>query len=176
MKEISFRNDVLPLKDKFFRLALRLTRNREEAEDIVQETLLRLWNKRNELDQGGQDEGGKGVESLGFTICRNLALDHLQKKETQNVPFDPLLHETVDTEASPAEELIEKEGRSLVERIVEQLPEKQRTVIQLRDVEGKEYKEIAEIMQITEADVKVSLFRARQKIKEQYTQLNRYGL
>ena len=171
MIEISFRNDVLPLKDKFFRLALRLTRNREEAEDIVQDTLLRLWNKRNEIIQGSQ-----GVESLGFTICRNLALDHLQKKEQQNVAFDPLLHEQADSSAAPDQTLIEKEGRSLVEQIVEQLPEKQRTVIQLRDVEGKEYKEIAEIMQISEADVKVSLFRARQKIKEQYIQVNRYGL
>ena len=168
MKEISFRNDVLPLKDKFYRLALRITRNREEAEDIVQETLIRLWDKRNKLHEG--------MESLGFTICRNLALDQMQKKEAQNVAFDPELHETADNGTSPAEMLIAKEGRSIIQEIVEQLPEKQRSIIQLRDVEGKEYKEIAEILQITEADVKVSLFRARQKIKEQYVKLNRYGL
>ncbi|MBR4366186.1 MAG: RNA polymerase sigma factor [Bacteroidaceae bacterium] len=168
MREISFRNDVLPLKDKFFRLALRITRNREEAEDIVQETLIRLWDKRNELHEG--------MENLGFTICRNLALDQMQKKEAQNVAFDPALHETADSDDSPAEKLIAKEGRTLIQQIVEQLPEKQRSIIQLRDMEGKEYKEIAEILQITESDVKVSLFRARQKIKEQYVKLNRYGL
>ncbi len=169
MKEISFRNDVLPLKDKFFRLALRLTRNREEAEDIVQETLLRLWNKREELK-------AEGIETLGFTICHNLAIDHLQKKETQNIAFDPALHEAADSDNTPADQLIAKEGQSLIQQIVSQLPEKQQAIIQLRDVEGKEYKEIAQILQITEADVKVSLFRARQKIKEQYIKLNRYGL
>ena len=105
MKEISFRNDVLPLKDKFFRLALRLTRNREEAEDIVQETLLRLWNKREELKT-------EGIETLGFTICHNLAIDHLQKKETQNIAFDPALHEAADSDNTPADQLIAKEGQS----------------------------------------------------------------
>ena len=109
MKEISFRNDVLPLKDKFYRLALRITRNREEAEDIVQETLIRLWDKRNELHEG--------MESLGFTICRNLALDQMQKKEAQNVAFDPELHETADNGTSPAEMLIAKEGRSIIQEI-----------------------------------------------------------
>lgn len=168
MKEISFRNDVLPLKDKFFRLALRITRNREEAEDIVQETLLRLWNKREELTDP--------IEGLGYTICRNLALDQVQRKEKQNIAFDPTCHERADSGYTPDDTLIDKEGRNLLQHIVDQLPEKQRTIIQLRDVEGKEYKEIALILNITESDVKVSLFRARQKIKEQFEKLDRYGL
>ena len=50
MKEVSFRNDVLPLKNVLFRLALRITTNREEAEDVVQETLMRVWDKRAEWD------------------------------------------------------------------------------------------------------------------------------
>ena len=51
MQEISFRNDILPLKDKLFRLALRITLDRAEAEDVVQDTMIRVWNKRDEWSQ-----------------------------------------------------------------------------------------------------------------------------
>ena len=51
MREISFRNDILPLKDKLYRLALRITLNSAEAEDVVQDTMIRVWNKRDEWPQ-----------------------------------------------------------------------------------------------------------------------------
>lgn len=79
MKEISFRYDVLPLKDKLFALALRITLNREEAEDIVQDTLLRIWDKRadwTELDN---------IEAFGITICRNLSLDRVEKRQAEHL-------------------------------------------------------------------------------------------
>ena len=69
MQEISFRNDILPLKDKLFRLALRITFNRAEAEDVVQETLIRVWNKRDEWPQFGS------IEAYCLTVARNLAID-----------------------------------------------------------------------------------------------------
>lgn len=69
MQEISFRDDILPLKDKLFRLALRITFNRAEAEDVVQETLIRVWNKRDEWTQFGS------VEAYCLTVARNLAID-----------------------------------------------------------------------------------------------------
>jgi RNA polymerase sigma-70 factor (ECF subfamily) len=49
MQEISFRNDILPLKDKLYRLAFRITLNSAEAEDVVQDTMIRVWNKRDHL-------------------------------------------------------------------------------------------------------------------------------
>ena len=78
MKEISFRNDVLPLKDKLFRLALRITLNREEAEDIVQDTLIKVWNSRNKWQQLDS------IEAYSLTIARNLSLDRIKKMENQN--------------------------------------------------------------------------------------------
>lgn len=78
MKEISFRNDVLPLKDKLFRLALRITLNREEAEDIVQDTLIKVWNSRDKWQQLDS------IEAYSFTIARNLSLDRIKKMENQN--------------------------------------------------------------------------------------------
>ena len=64
----------------------------------------------------------------------------------------------------------------LIHRLVNQLPEKQRTILQLRDIQGKSYKEIADIMSLTEEQVKVTLFRARQRIRLQYSEIDKYGL
>ena len=158
MKEISFKNDVLPLKDKLFRLALRITLNREEAEDIVQDTLMRLWNQRDEWS------AIQNMETYSMTICRNLSLDAIEKKERLNISLDETVHDRPDTSRTQDEELMKQQQLNTVMRIIGQLPEKQRTIMQLRDIEGKSYQEIADIMSINVSDVKVNLFRARQKV------------
>lgn len=169
MQEISFRNDILPLKDKLYRLALRITFDSAEAEDVVQETLIRVWNKREEWAQLDSPE------AYCLTIARNLAIDRSQLKESQHAELTP---ETQDTpEASgPYEELVRNESMNLIHRLIERLPENQRSVLQLRDIEGKSYKEISQIMQWTEEQVKVNLFRARQKIRQQFLEIDEYGL
>ena len=90
MEEISFRNDILPLKDKLFRLALRITLNRAEAEDIVQDTLIRVWNKRDEW------QTLESVEAYCLTVTRNLAIDRSQRKEAQNMELTPETQELTD--------------------------------------------------------------------------------
>ena len=169
MQKISFRNDILPLKDKLFRLALCITRNREEAEDIVQDTMLRVWNRREEWNVW------ETVEGFCLTICRNLAIDRSQKMDARHVELTPEVSELPDM-AAP-DKLMERDERlGLLHRLIAELPEKQRTILQLRDVEGKSYKEIAEILQLTEEVVKVNLFRARQRIKLKYNEIDTYGL
>lgn len=174
MKKISFRDDVLPLKDKIFRLALRVTLNRAEAEDIVQDVLIRVWNKRDEL---GEVES---LEAYSLTICRNLALDRSQRKENSNIPLDeaPLdeAPPTEDREPSPDVILIRNERIKQIKLLFDQLPPQQRVAMQLRDIEGKSYKEIAEIAEQTEEQVKVNIFRARQYIRKQIEKLENYGL
>lgn len=169
MQKISFRNDILPLKDKLFRLALCITRSREEAEDIVQDTMLRVWNRREEWNVW------ETVEGFCLTICRNLAIDRSQKMDARHVELTPEVTELPDM-AAP-DKLMERDERlGLLHRLIAELPEKQRTILQLRDVEGKSYKEIAEILQLTEEVVKVNLFRARQRIKLKYNEIDTYGL
>ena len=63
-----------------------------------------------------------------------------------------------------------------VRRLIDRLPEKQRSCMQLRDFEGKPYKEIAQILQISEEQVKVNIFRARQTVRQRYQELDNYGL
>lgn len=169
MQEISFRNDILPLKDKLFRLALRITFDRAEAEDIVQETMIRVWNKRNEWTQFGS------VEAYCLTVARNLAIDRSELKDAQTVELSPEM-EQADTTSNPYERLVSKERMALIHRLIGRLPEKQRTAMQLRDIEGKSYKEIALLLDMTEEQVKVNLFRARQKVKQQFLEIEGYGL
>ena len=170
MKEISFKNDVLPLKDKLYRLALRITLNREEAEDVVQDTLIKVWNSRErwlELES---------IEAYSLTIARNLSLDRMKKLDNNNGYLEEEKVERQDQSYTPSERMIQKDKLDIVRKMINELPEKQRTCLQLRDIEGKQYKEIADILNITEDQVKVNIFRARQTIKQRFQQFDRYGL
>ena len=171
MKNISFRTDVLPLKDILYRLALRITLNREDAEDIVQETLIKVWDKRDSWSEI------ESIEAFSLTICRNLALDHQRRLENRHLSLDETPIERPDSRSlSPAEAMISTDRISLVRRLVDSLPEKQRSCMQLRDFEGKSYREIAQVLGITEDQVKVNIFRARQTIKQRFNEAEDYGL
>ena len=171
MKKISFQNDVLPLKNKLFRLALRITLNREEAEDVVQDTMIKVWNARErcqELDS---------IEAYSLTIARNLSIDRIKKMDNQNDSLEEQTTERLDeTSSTPSERMIQKDKLNIVRNIINELPEKQRSCLQLRDIEGKSYKEIADILSITEDQVKVNIFRARQTVKQRFQQFDSYGL
>ena len=170
MKEIDFRHDLLPLKDKIFRLALRITLRADEAEDITEETLVRAWEKRGELAQVNS------LEAYCLTAARNLALDTIAKKEHQNLSLDEDAFDRPDASRSPQEELEHSEKLASVRQIINSLPEKQRTVVQLRDIEGLSYSEIAAVTGWTEEVVKVTLHRARKFIKLEYLKLEHHGL
>lgn len=169
MQEISFRDDILPLKDKLFRLALRITFDRAEAEDVVQDTMIRVWNKREEWTQF------VSIEAYCLTVAKNLAIDRSQKKEAQNVELTPEMEEESEI-SGPYDQLVNNERMSIIHRLINELPEKQRLIMQLRDIEGESYKEIAKILNLTEEQVKVNLFRARQKVKQRYLEIDEYGL
>ena len=169
MQEISFRNDILPLKDKLFRLALRITLDRAEAEDVVQDTMIRVWSKRDEWSQF------ESVEAYCLIVAKNLAIDRSQKKDAQNVELSPEMAEEADT-SGPYDRLVNNERMKIIHRLIDELPEKQRLIMQLRDIEGESYKDIAKVLQLTEEQVKVNLFRARQKVKQRYIEIDEYGL
>jgi RNA polymerase sigma-70 factor (ECF subfamily) len=172
MNNISFRTDILPLKNELFRLALRITLNPAEAEDVVQETMIKVWNRRDQWEQIDN------IEAFCLTICRNTALDKNRKMANQSQSLDDNVVETPDTSygANPEEQAMQHDRIALVRRLIESLPEKQRTVMLLRESEGKSYKEIAQVMGITEEQVKVNIFRARQAVKQRYLDTDHYGL
>lgn len=169
MKKLSFRDDVLPLKDKIFRLALRITLSRAEAEDIVQDVLIKVWNRRDDLAEVDS------IEAYSLTVCRNLSLDRLQRKENDNVNLDDAPPTEAD-DAPPDLQMIRNERIDNIKRLIERLPIPQRAAMQLRDMEGKTYKEISVITGQTEEQVKVNIFRARQYIRKQIEKIENYGL
>lgn len=170
MKKISFRNDVLPLKNGLFRLALRITLSREEAEDIVQDTLIKVWNNRDKWEEI------TSIEAYCYTITRNLSLDRMKRQDRRTTSLDDMPTEQVDRTSNPYEDLQRNDRIGLVKTLIDELPEKQRSCIQLRDIEGKSYKEIADITGFPEEQVKVNIFRARQAIKKKFQEFDKYGL
>ncbi|MBR6170743.1 MAG: sigma-70 family RNA polymerase sigma factor [Bacteroidaceae bacterium] len=176
MKKISFRDDVLPLKNRLYRLALRITLNPAEAEDAVQDSLIRVWEHRDEWEQI------KSMEAYALTICRNISLDmagHAGRGNVQlstiNLSTDSQLS-TLNSQLLPDESQEQKERIALVRKIMDTLPEVQRSIMELRDIEGKTYQEIADMLKLSETQVKVYLHRARTSIRQQAEKIEKYGL
>ncbi len=152
-----FKNTIIPLADKLFRLALSITGNKQDAEDVVQDAMLNVWQKRNEWDKISNLEG------YCIRSARNIALDKISLKDNQLASMP----EKLDLHGFDPEKSFEDiERLEMIQSLTKSLPEKQRTIFLLRDLEGLSYKEISGIMNIPEDQVKVNLFRARQKIKE----------
>ena len=171
MKQISFLSDILPLKNELYRMALRITMNAADAEDVVQETMMKVWNRRDQWDQI------ESIEAFCLTICRNLSLDKVRRMDNQTQSLDAAYDPKDQGVASnPEEQAIQSDRVRLVRQMINQLPEKQRSCMQLRDFEGKSYKEIAQVLGISEEQVKINIFRARQTIKQKFIETEDYGL
>lgn len=170
MKIIDFRHELLPLKDKMFRLALRITLNRAEAEDVTQDILLRVWEQRESLGEL------RSLEAYVLTAVRNLALDRVAKTDNANVSLDYVQTDAFDSAPRPDEDMEQQESLKRVREIMSGLPEAQRTALQLREIEGHSYRETADIMNVSEANVKVLIFRARQAVKNKIDKIENYGL
>ena len=144
-------------------MALRITMNAADAEDVVQETMMKVWNRRDQWDQI------ESIEAFCLTICRNLSLDKIRRMDNQTQSLDAAYDPKDQGVASnPEEQAIQSDRVRLVRQMINLLPEKQRSCMQLRDMEGKSYKDIATVLDITEEQVKVNIFRARQTIREKF--------
>ena len=161
---MDFQHDILPLKNIIFRTALRIVLNREEAEDIVQDILLKLWERRDELAKV------ENLEAFALTMARNLSIDRKEKRDNQHVSLNEEEHDMPEGPGNTDSRLMHQETQNFIANIINSIPEKQRTILQLRDIEGKSYQEIAKVLSISESDVKVTLFRARNELKEKILQ------
>ena len=158
MKQDKFKNNILPLCDKLFRLALSITGNKQDAEDVVQDALFKIWKKNDEWDSIAN------IEAYCFQSTRNIAIDKLALKDNQSESWEDN-NDCSESGPDIQERLEQEEQLRMLDNFIAKLPEKQRTVFQLREVEGLSYREIADILMISEEQVKVNLFRSRQKLK-----------
>ncbi|MEQ9423413.1 MAG: RNA polymerase sigma factor [Cyclobacteriaceae bacterium] len=164
----AFKNEVLPGKNKYFRFAYSITNHRELAEDVVQEVLLKMWDHRIDLVDV------KNLEAWCMRMIRNLSIDKLRVKANQNESIEKASgHFHFDP--SPLEYTISNEIQNMIGNLISELPAKQQEVVKLRDVMGYSYQEMAEILEMDINTVKVTLFRARKKLREQLIDLNIHG-
>ncbi|MDO4715395.1 MAG: RNA polymerase sigma factor [Bacteroidales bacterium] len=168
MNEVQFRQQVLPLKNKLYRLALRITLDSAEAEDVVQDVFIRIWQRAQQTDE---TDALHSIEAFAHTVCRNLALDRAARKSAENLSLDEQTYDAVSHEATPIEQLEYKELVQHAQRLLDELPERQRTIMLLREVEEKSYREIATLLDVSEETVKVTLHRARQTLRQQLADL-----
>ncbi|OBX24610.1 RNA polymerase sigma-70 factor (ECF subfamily) [Gelidibacter algens] len=168
MTQTDFVKLVMPLKDKVFRLAKRLLVSNEEAEDATQEILLKLWNNRKKIEEY------KNVEAFSMTMTKNLCLDRLKSKQAQNLK---IVHSNYqDHNVSLQKQVENNDSVNWVSKIMDGLPEQQKIIVQLRDIEDYEFDEIAKILEMNETAVRVALSRARKTIREKLTNKHSYGL
>ena len=168
MTQTDFVKLVMPFKDKVFRLAKRLLVSKEEAEDATQEILLKLWSNQNKI------EDYKNVEAFSMTMTKNLCLDRLKSKQAQNLK---IVHSNYqDNNVSLQKQVELNDSISWVSKIMDELPEQQKIIVQLRDIEDYEFEEIAKVLNMNETAVRVALSRARKTIREQLTNKHSYGI
>lgn len=164
-----FNLKVLPIRNKLFRFACMLLNDKDEAADTVQEVLMKLWIKKDEL------ENIKNIEAWAITMTRNQSYDKLRKqKKFRHVPLETSIN--FRDENSVETEMIRDERLDKINAYIKELPERQNHAVFLRDIEGHSYKEISEIMGIDENLVKVTLFRARENLRKKILKIENYGL
>jgi len=169
---MDFRNDILSHRDRLYRLALSITAHTAEAEDVVQETMLRAWQQRDEWPNI------QNLPAWLSQICKRLALDH-RKRLDRVKPFptapDEGIRAALLQDDHTTSHLEARESAGILQQLINQLPPPQDDLIRLRDIEGLSYHEIALQLNLTDDQVRVYLHRARTRIKEQYIRIQNFN-
>lgn len=161
-----FKIELLPVKNKLFRLSFSLLGNKQEAEDTVQEAFLKIWDMRNNLNKY------RSKEALLVTMTRNLCLDKLKSKKNKFASFNENINQ--HSSQNPMQLSEQSDTVKQVKSLIKTLPEQQKTIIHLRDIEGYDYNEILEITGFSLNYVRVNLSRARSKIREHILKIQNY--
>ena len=165
MTKEEFQKEVIPMGEKMYRMAYRLLGNSESARDALQELFLKLWEKRNELHQLSS------IDAFACTVLKNKCLDKLR---LQKPTIDIDILKTQGT--NPEDTFEHNESISEIQKIIQLLPAKQRVIMQMRDIEGCTFEEIALLADTTENNVRVQLCIARKWVKQEIMKVYNYGI
>ena len=164
-----FTSEVLPLKNKLYRFALRIVGNPAEAEDVIQEVMIKLWKQREKLAEYSN------LEAWCIRMTKNLSIDKTRNKHYK-MGIIPDGFDVTSDQRTPHQVTESQDTMQRIKNMINALPNKQREVMHMRDIEGLSYKEIQELLQIPMNQVKVYLFRARKHIKSQLINSENYGI
>lgn len=163
-----FKEQFLPYQRRLYRVAFLLMGNAEDAEDMVQEAYLKLWKKRNELSSDIDS-----MEAYCVTLIKNLCYDALRKAHIDKDERSPE-ELKISNESTVSHEIEVRDEANQVMRLIEGLPEQQRQIILMRDVNDRPYEEIEEETGLSAINIRVLLSRARKRIREQFKAIMKY--
>lgn len=157
MEQEQFKKEILPLRDRLLSYARRLLGNRDDAEDVVQEVLLKLWFMRNDLERYDH------IPALSLTIAKHLSLNLLKKNERE---YDALDENTEAGDISPHTSLEQKDEAEHLLKIINRLPDLQQSILKMKHIDGLETNEIATLTGSAPEAVRMNLSRARKKVRD----------
>ena len=165
MTKEEFQKEVIPIGDKMYRMAFRLLGNSESAKDVIQELFVKLWEKRAELSRLSS------IEAFACTILKNKCFDKLRMQK-------PMVDiEILKIQGNDPDTLFDhKEGLSEIAKVMLRLPEKQRVIMQMRDIDCCTFEEIAILFDTSENNIRVQLWAARKWVKEELIKIYNYGI
>ncbi|AMM50668.1 RNA polymerase subunit sigma-24 [Rufibacter sp. DG15C] len=164
-----FKTKVLPGKQKLYRLALFLLQNKEEAEDILQDVFLKLWSNKHKL------HAYASIEAFAMTVTKNLCLDRIKARKHKYM-IDVVDLELGSHDANPHQRYELADQVSKVQELLQLLPEQQRLILHLRDVEGYDYPEIEQVTGANVNAIRVALSRARKSVRDGLLKMEDYAI
>ena len=157
------------MSNKLLRFALQILQDEEEAKDVLQDIFLKLWQKRDELEKV------ENLTAFAMAMTRNRCLDVIRSRRTISMELVKS-KQIPKEESSDTDHLDLADSVGLIKRIITQLPDIQRTVIQIRDIEQLEYEEIAATTELNVNAIRVNLSRARKKVRDEILKIQNYGI
>jgi RNA polymerase sigma-70 factor (ECF subfamily) len=160
MEQEQFIQEVLPLREQLLHYSRSFLENPEDAEDVVQEAMMKLWYMRNELHTYNS------IKALSVQMTKNLCLNRL--KVVQRRKEKATVFSFENNILSPYTQLEQKDSVSQVMKIIDRLPGLQQTILRMRHIDGFEMDKIVEITGSKPEAVRMNLSRARKKVKEYF--------
>jgi len=156
-----FKKRVLPVSKKLYRFAVYFLNDEDEAHDVVQDIFVKLWQKRGNLNEINN------IEAFAMRMTRNRCLDLIRARKV--VPFDDETERQLKEATTDVHSKVElSESAVIIRNLISNLPELQKTVMQLRDIEQYTYDEIAEVTGLQVNAIRVNLSRARKKVRDEF--------
>ena len=163
MDKQEFKKLIYPVRNRLFRLAIVLLGDEQEAEDTLQDVMLKLWDRKQELNVC------QNVEAFAVTMTRNACFDKLRSYRHRNVGhLDTTVLQPATDSMAPDRQMELSDTAKVIHDIIQLLPDQQRYILYLRDIEQYDYKEIEELTGLTAGAIRVTLSRARKKVREIY--------
>lgn len=167
--EKKFTDQIHLIRDRIYRITKRILVSKDEAEDATQEVIFKLWSmgleKRNSF---------KSIEAYSLTMAKNYCLDRLKSKQANLIPLDERF--SVPNSTSLQNQIETADELNLTANLINQLPEKERMIIQLREIEQYDFNHIASILELPEGTVRVYLSRARKKLRKEFLEIQNHGI